>query len=333
MTRALISNLATTIKTRRIALGLAQIDVAEQLYISLRTFQRIESGESSPSIEVLVLLSEKLKFDLSEVFRYRTNVPETLEILQQNSRFLEMASRSERVGCFGRDLINKNHYWSDFMRDLFEVEPDFQPTLEKVYNFYKPGASRDKIKAGIEKLMQDGTPMCVEVKLITGRGRELDVIVRTEPEFLNGKVIRFFGTVQDITERNQHERQLERALNELNEIQNFAGFGRFERNLKTHELKWSDSIYKVFEIDPTTFDLNFQTFLTFVHPEDREELSRAYQRSNSKNSPAEHEYRIILPDGRVKWIYVQLWTEFDNEGYPARSVGYAFDQTRFKNKR
>ena len=66
--KALTEKFTSILKNYRELSGLSQTDVSEMLKIGLRSYQRYESGESSPSLEVTYLLSRILNFDLRELF-------------------------------------------------------------------------------------------------------------------------------------------------------------------------------------------------------------------------------------------------------------------------
>lgn len=66
--KALTEKFTLILKNYREVSGLSQTDISEMLSIGLRSYQRYESGESSPSLEVTYLLSRILKFELRELF-------------------------------------------------------------------------------------------------------------------------------------------------------------------------------------------------------------------------------------------------------------------------
>jgi transcriptional regulator with XRE-family HTH domain len=69
--KALSNKITELLKIHREASGLSQTDISEMLRIGLRSYQRYESGESFPSIEVTYLLSRILKFELKELFEIK----------------------------------------------------------------------------------------------------------------------------------------------------------------------------------------------------------------------------------------------------------------------
>ena len=65
-----------------------------------------------------------------------------------------------------------------------------------------------------------------------------------------------------------------------------------------------------------------------VHPEDLVLLARRVRRTLHEGLPAEWEFRIIRPNGRIRWISTRSELLMDSEGRPVRSVGVSFDVTK-----
>ena len=70
-------------------------------------------------------------------------------------------------------------------------------------------------------------------------------------------------------------------------------------------------------------------FFDSIHPKDVERISAAY-RFDRLNRPFNHEYRIILPDGSLRWIWDRGYPVYDDGGRIVRYVGAAQDITKRK---
>ena len=115
----------------------------------------------------------------------------------------------------------------------------------------------------------------------------------------------------DITERRRTEAALIESAERLKEAQKIARIGQWELDLITNKLDWSDSIYELFEIAPNEFGASYEAFLNFVHPADRDRVGHAYTRSLADRTPYEIEHRLLMPDGRVKWVAEACRTDYD----------------------
>lgn len=132
---------------------------------------------------------------------------------------------------------------------------------------------------------------------------------------------------RDITERKQIEARLRVAKDSLNDAQRIAHIGSWTLNRSNNELIWSDEVFRLFEIDPNRFAATYQTFLDAIHPADRDAVNRAYAESPTHQAPDEITYRLLMNDGRIKWMHERFTTDFDAAGKPLRSQGTVQDIT------
>jgi signal transduction histidine kinase/CheY-like chemotaxis protein len=135
----------------------------------------------------------------------------------------------------------------------------------------------------------------------------------------------------DITALKEAKEDLKIFKARLRDTQQLALIGHWELYHQTGELFWSEEIYRIFEIDPSSFDASYQAFLNAAHPEDREKIDQAYTRSLKTGKPYSIEHRLLMKDGRIKNVQERCKTEYDAQGNPVKSIGTVQDIT--ENKR
>ncbi|MBH0195605.1 MAG: PAS domain S-box protein, partial [Nitrospira sp.] len=138
------------------------------------------------------------------------------------------------------------------------------------------------------------------------------------------------GVAEDITERAQAEEALRRSEATLKEAQRIAHIGSWVLDIVTNRLTWSDEIYRIFEIDPESFGASYEAFLQLVHPDDRSLVNRAYAESITARTPYNITHRLLMPDGRIKFVREQCETQYGRDGLPLRSSGTVQDITKQK---
>ncbi|MCL4698356.1 MAG: PAS domain S-box protein, partial [Burkholderiaceae bacterium] len=131
----------------------------------------------------------------------------------------------------------------------------------------------------------------------------------------------------DISERRAAEAALQRSESQLRQAQAVAGLGSWTLDLGSGELHWSDEVYRLFEQDPRHFGASYAAFLDMVHPQDRAAVAAAYERSLEDREPYRIEHRLLMSDGRIKWVEERCETDFDDAGRPLRSRGTVQDVT------
>lgn len=105
-----------------------------------------------------------------------------------------------------------------------------------------------------------------------------------------------------------------------------AELGGWELDLVENHLHWSSEIYRLFEIDPSTFGASYDAFLALVHPEDRALVDATYRDSVASRTPYSITHRLRMPDGRIKWIEERGRTFYEGD-QPLRSIGTATEVT------
>ncbi len=124
--------------------------------------------------------------------------------------------------------------------------------------------------------------------------------------------------------------QLTQSERRLVEAQRISGVGSYDFELATGVNIWSDQLYRIYGREPQSFNADYETFLSMVHPDDREHVVEVHQTALATLSPYEMEERILWPDGQVRTLATWGEVVVDDEGKPARMVGICWDVTEQK---
>ncbi|MBI4936719.1 MAG: PAS domain-containing protein, partial [Nitrosomonadales bacterium] len=130
--------------------------------------------------------------------------------------------------------------------------------------------------------------------------------------------------------RNLAQTELQYNQDLLNEAQRLGLLGSWELDLVSGKLRWSDEIYRIFELDPARFSPSYENFLNAIHPDDRDRVNQAYTQSLQDRQSYDVTHRLLLADGRIKWVREYCTSKFDASGKPLRSVGAVQDITERK---
>jgi len=143
-----------------------------------------------------------------------------------------------------------------------------------------------------------------------------------------GRIVKWFGTCTDISDRKRAEQELrERELelrqardlleikvmertkelrrNEayLAEAQKLSKTGSFGWNVFGGEIYWSEETFRIFEYGPATRP-RLQLVLERTHPEDRVRVQQAIDRASQDAKNFDIEHRLLMSDGSVKHVHV-----------------------------
>jgi len=122
----------------------------------------------------------------------------------------------------------------------------------------------------------------------------------------------------------------ERNEKRLTEAQGIANIGYWELNHITGEEIWSKQLYHIFETNPNVVRPSEKNFLKQLHLEDRERAHAAYVELVKTKKPYHITYRLLLPNGKLKYVNERCRAEFDENGHPWRSIGTIQDITEQK---
>lgn len=144
-----------------------------------------------------------------------------------------------------------------------------------------------------------------------------------------GRLIEVHSVGRDVTERQQMEQALRRSQSQLAEAQRIAHVGSWEKDLIRNRLEWSEETNRIFgwlENKPVTYNAFMQT----IHPADVERLRAAQQAALTGSAPLDLEYRIIRPDGEIRYLAERGELVYDENGRPVRLTGIVQDITERK---
>lgn len=308
---------------------------SSQRTVMLQTFLAI-SAVSTLVVATLSSQRQKALFELQTVnSMLERRVRERTNAIRQSEERLRLANQASQTGIVEWNARGDDGYWSDEACELFGHPPGTIPN----YARWKENIHPDDLAHAEETVSQafaEAESQKFAVYRSEFRVRKSDDRItwllstgelRLTPE---GIVLR--GVVQDITSRRQAELALLKTAASLNRERErlslalVAGqLGVYEWNLQTQVLWWSPETFLLFGLNGSTFEPTFETFRSLVHPDDWDELWNKTQTSIDQREIFAHEYRIIRPDGTIRWVYNRSKIELDQEGEPLLITGVAGD--------
>jgi signal transduction histidine kinase len=121
-----------------------------------------------------------------------------------------------------------------------------------------------------------------------------------------------------------------RALEGLAEAQRLANLGSWEWDIIRDRITWSEELYRLFEIDPGSTQLTYESYLERIHPDDLPAVRDTVDRAYAERAPFEMEHRVLRPGGGVRWLYGRGRVITDDAGAPTRMLGTSQDITERK---
>jgi len=196
-----------------------------------------------------------------------------------------------------------------------------------------PPVHREAHERGLRHFLASGEGPVLDRRLelpaLHRDGRELPVELTISPLKL-GRRFAFNAFLHDISERKRTEAELRRREQALAEAQSLAALGSWEWDLATNEVTWSDQTYRNFGLEPGSAEVDLESYLARVHPDDREMVLAEVQSAAEEQRSFAFEHRLVRPDGCVRTLAARGRMVFDDEGRPVKMIGTGHDVTERK---
>jgi PAS domain S-box-containing protein len=155
------------------------------------------------------------------------------------------------------------------------------------------------------------THWCETHELTPTELRAIDVLARLAAELI---------------ERSRTEEKLRASEARLTETERLTKVGGWDRHINTGQSYWSEEIRKIFGV-PNDAPTGLPAFVARVHPSDREMILELERKVHSTMAPVETEYRIIRPNGGVRYVRSVVQAIRNDRGEPVRLAGATQDVT------
>jgi PAS domain S-box-containing protein len=216
----------------------------------------------------------------------------------------------------------------------------------------------------LAKLQPNSQQPCLPVIMVTGCGNEAiavqamkagaqDYLVKKHitpsslRQAVNGAIFKVQQHTQ-LQQRIQQERLLyQQVENELAECRRVEAelresdfqlrlalkasrMGTWDWNIQTGLIRWSDNLEALFGLKPGEFDGSFEMFVARLHPDDRDRVLAAIAHAVATGDDYNIEFRVVYPNGRIRWALSQGKVFYDQNGQPIRMAGNDIDITARK---
>ena len=130
---------------------------------------------------------------------------------------------------------------------------------------------------------------------------------------------------EDITERKQAERELQRSQTYLAEAQRLSHTGHISACPSNNMMSWSDEMYRILGYPPGT-PPSHELYLQRIHPEDRACVQESVDRIVRAGEGYDAQRRLLMPDGSIKYIHLSARALIGDTG-ERELIGVTMDVT------
>jgi PAS domain S-box-containing protein len=197
--------------------------------------------------------------------------------------------------------------------EAFLYPDDFPETAKAFYQAIQTGTSYD----AVHRLRRsDGEYRWHRARAEPLRDRE-------------GRIVQWYGLSVDVDEAKKAEDRLRRSEAHLAEAQRLSHTGASAYNAATI-LYWSEETYRIFGFDPRDGVPSREAVWQRIHPDDRNRVRADVEHAQNGKGGFSSEFRIVLPDGSVKYIESIRQPVFSTNGELVEVVATQIDVTERK---
>jgi PAS domain S-box-containing protein len=220
---------------------------------------------------------------------------------------------------------------------------EFNPAAETAFGYAReevvgrnmvellvPARLRDEFRARLVRYLESGQGDLLgrrlEMPALRRGGGEFPVELTMARVSVNG-ASQITVYLHDLSERRRVEEALREGEQRLRQALEAGNMGVWDWNVESGTVAWSPNLERLHGLEPGTFDGTFESFLAEAYPEDVDRLKDAIQRALEGAEPYRIEYRVVRPDGVIRWLETRGEVRRDQEGRPYRMTGVCTDVT------
>jgi PAS domain S-box-containing protein len=256
--------------------------------------------------------------------------------LAENQERLRMAQEVARIGTFVWNLQTGGSQLTPELEAMYGLPPGGFAAGHRTWQDLICPEDRDQGERYVQEAMETGS-FAAEWRVTWPDGTAHWLYGRAwVSKDETGKPLRLMGANTDVTERKLAELEVLRVKVDLAEnqervrlAQEVARIGTFVWNLQTGESQLTPELEAMYGLPPGGFTAGRRNWQDLICPEDRDlGLRRAHEVMETGSFEAE--WRVIWPDGTVRWLFGRAWVSKDDSGKPLRLIGANIDVTERK---
>ncbi|MGJ3237010.1 PAS domain-containing protein [Marivirga sp.] len=232
--------------------------------------------------------------------------------LDRTKALLQQTNLITKTGGWTWNIETGQIYWTENTRNIYEMPEDYDPNINGVFDFIEDKTQVESSKQLIENAINKQEKYDLQLRLISGKGNPFWARIIGVPEIENGKLIRYYGTIQNIEEQKQNEFKLQEKTKQYNELVENIPIGVYKLN-RNGELNYMSPPFKsIIGIGERNIDTN-DFAKEIVHPDDLEMFLKANNYALENYQYFNLEFRIIAK-GQTKWVKATSQPNKDIDG-------------------
>ena len=296
------------------------------------TFQHFQALNIILTVLTLLILVVFTLYVKRRMQNYIQSISTNEEKIEELNERFKLAIEGANDGLWDWNLQEETIYFSPKLKEMLGYRDDEFPNEFDAWESRVHPDDLDEVNRKIELSHSDpAVAYNITYRMRHKNGSWVWILDRGQTIFdENQKPIRMIGFHTDITRQKELEMELREKDHLLLESQRLSSMGSWKLDFTKNKLTWSDEIYNIFELDKNRFQPSYENFLNVIHPDDRQKVDDAYTNSLQTKEPYNIIHRLLMEDGRIKYVHESCETTFDTDSKPLISIGTVQDITKQK---
>ncbi len=254
------------------------------------------------------------------------------EDLRKSEYIFRESQRAANIGSYYANFIAGRWESSEVLNTIFGIDSDYDRSIQGWADLIHPDDREMMVSYLREEVISKQKPFEKEYRIV----RNNDGVTR----WVHGKGIAKFdsdgnslsliGTIQDVTEHKQAEKEMANISERLQLASNSANLGVWDWDIRNNIMIWNDKMFELYGIKPETFPNNIDAWMSGLHPEDKETAIAECQAAIRGEKKFDTTFRVRHPDGTVKHIKASALVMMGGDGTAERMLGINIDISDLK---
>jgi PAS domain S-box-containing protein len=266
--------------------------------------EKIVSSKTSD----LLYANEQLKIEIEKCGMAQEKV-------RQSEERYALAVSGSTDGIWDWDIVTDKVFYSDRFRELLGSPDGEIPDTVDAFRIRIHPEDADAVWAAVERHLNERVPYKKEYRLRMTSGEYRWILARGQAIWNNeGKAIRFSGSIHDITEQKLAEVALRESEMNFRIVADNTYDWEWWRDTGGIFIYMSPSCMRITQYEREKFMADPDLLWEIIHPDDKSAFFSHLIEVEQTDSPGEIEFRVVRPDGSIRWIAHACQSAFDDQG-------------------
>lgn len=251
----------------------------------------------------------------------------TEETLKKSEFFFRESQRAANIGSYSADFIAGSWESSEVLDTIFGIDSNYSRSIQGWIDIVHPDDKDMMVSYLRNEVTLKRRPFSKEYRIIRKTDGETRWVhgCGAAKFDCDGNILSLIGTIQDVTERKQAEKEMRIISERLQLATNSANLGVWDWDLRNNIMIWNDKMFELYGTPREAFSNNIDAWMNGLHPEDKEAAIAECHDAIRGEKKFDTIFRVCHADGTVRHIKASGLVITGDNGTAERMLGINVD--------